>query len=286
MSEPLVSVVIPSLNHARFLREAIDSVLVQDYPRIELIVMDGGSTDGSVQILESYGDRIAYVSECDGGQAAALERGFGAAQGEIFAWLNSDDRYCPGAIATGVQALLREPRATLAYGEGELIDDRGEVLGPFPWTQDFDLWRLVHVLDYILQPTVFVRADAWRAVGGLDATLRYGLDWDLWIRLARHGQAVRMREVIAQAREHGETKTATGGWTRLRELRAVMTRHGAGPWSPGVVVHGLDTLRKLWPTVFGASSVADERGGIASRLCWPIHLVVSRCIRSALASSP
>lgn len=285
MTQPLVSVVMPSLNQARFLREAIDSVLEQDYPRLELLVMDGGSTDGSVDILESYGDRIAFVSEPDAGQSDAINRGFARLEGEVLGWLNSDDRYCPGAVASAVEALSRDPSATFVYGEGQLIDDAGEVSGPFPWTQDFDLWRLARVIDYILQPTVFVRSSAFERAGGLDADLHYGMDWDLWIRLACHGPVLRTHDVVAQTREHGSTKTATGRFDRLRELRRIMTRHGAERRPPGAVVYGLDTLRKAWPTVFGASSeaqVAAANGRWLPRCCAPIHRWIARRIERAL----
>jgi GT2 family glycosyltransferase len=278
---PLVSVVVPSFNQARYLRAAVDSVLGQDYPRLEVWVVDGGSTDGSLEVLRGYGDRIQFTSERDRGQADAINRGFARARGSVVAWLNSDDVYLPGAVSTAVRALATAPGAAMVYGDGEIIDETGRVLGPFVHTRPFDLWILVHASDFILQPTVFMRAAALRAAGGLDETLHYGLDWELWMRLACQGSIVYVPRMLARAREHAATKTSQGGWRRLRELRAIMRRHGSWRWPPGARTYGLDTLRRLMPAVFGPSSLADAetlRGRILPCLCRPMHKAVTKLI--------
>ncbi len=277
----LVSVVMPSFNQAVFLREALDSILDQDYPNVEILVVDGGSTDGSVAILESYGDRISFTSEKDGGQSDAINKGFARARGEVVAWLNSDDRYCVQAISRAVEGLLSDPHATMLYGEAELIDVDGAFLTRFQATQAFDLWKLIHVSDFIMQPTVFMRREFVMAVGGLDEDLNFGMDWDLWIRLACLGPVVYLRAVLAQTREYAETKTSTGGWQRLRELKKIMARHGAPGWSPGTIAYGLDTLRKQCPILFGPSSAADVeryRKHPLARLFGPFHWIVIRMI--------
>lgn len=276
-----MSVVVPSFNQARHLREALDSILSQDHPGLEVLVMDGGSTDGSVEILRGYGDRIAFVSERDRGQSDAINRGFARARGEIVAWLNSDDRYLPGAVRAAASALAARPDAGMVYGDGELIDEDGHVLGPFAATQPFDLWTLVHVSDFIMQPTVFMRADAVREAGGLDESLRYGMDWDLWIRLACRRPVLYLEKMLAQTREYATTKTATGGWRRLQELRSIMACHGATGWPPGARAYGLDTLRLRFPTLFGPSSLGDARaqeGRWLPRLCRPLHRSMARLI--------
>ena len=282
MSEvPVVSIVIPSFNQARFLRAAVDSVLAQDHPRLEVWVVDGGSTDGSVEILRGYGDRIRFTSERDRGQADAINRGFARATGSIVAWLNSDDVYLPGAVRTAVRALEAEPRAAMVYGEGEIIDEAGRVLAPFIHTRSFDLWILVNAGDFILQPAVFMRASALRAVGGLDETLHYGLDWELWMRLACRGTVLHVPETLAQTREYAATKTSQGGWRRLRELREIMRRHGGRRWPPGARAYGLDTLRRRMPAVFGPSSAGDEealRGRLLPRLLRPLHRMMANVI--------
>jgi GT2 family glycosyltransferase len=286
---PRVSVVIPSFNHARFLRAAVESVVSQDYPDVEILVMDGGSTDGSVEILRSYGDRIDFVSERDRGQADAINRGFARATGSVLGWLNSDDVYLPGAVRKAVAALTASPDASMVYGEGEIIDEAGQVLGPFIHTRPFDLWILVYVSDFILQPTVFMRAESVRAAGGLDESLHFGLDWDLWIRLACRGTVVHLTEKLAQSREYAATKTSTGGWRRLRELRMIMTRHGGRRWPPGARTYGLDTLRGRFPTLLGPSSLADSaelRTRVLPRLFRPLHRAMNTLIGGQTASYP
>lgn len=131
--EPLVSIVTPSYNQAQYLEDTIQSVLTQDYPRIEYIVIDGGSTDGSLEIIKKYADRISYwVSEKDKGQTDALNKGFAASHGSILAWLNSDDTYRPGAIRAAVEYLSRHPQVGMVYGDLDFIDENGKVVGKFP----------------------------------------------------------------------------------------------------------------------------------------------------------
>jgi hypothetical protein len=280
-SLPSVTIIVPSLNQGRFIREALDSILDQAYPNIEVLVMDGGSTDSTVEILREYGDRIRYVSGPDGGQSNALNRGLEAANGEIVGWLNSDDRYGPDAIPRCVSALMANPAASMVYGEADLIGEDGTVLERFPSTQAFDLWKLVNVSDYIMQPTVFMRAAAVRQVGGLDESLHFGMDWDLWIRLACRGEVIYLDAVIAQTREYAGTKTASGGGRRWRELRTIMMRHGASKWSPGAIAYGLDTLRRKWPVILGPSTVPElksQDGRVLPQLFRPLHKLVHRWI--------
>ena len=285
---PLVSVVIPSFQQARFLREAIDSVLSQSYGRIEVLVVDGGSTDGSVEVLNGYGPRIWYRSRADGGQAQAINEGFRRSRGELLAWLNSDDFYYPGAVETAVAALTRHRDAALVYGEGNLVDERGALLGRFPETVPFDLWRLLHVADYILQPTVFMRRDALFRSGLLDESLRWGFDWDLWIRLGQQRPLVHVPELLAASRLHGATKTATGGVPRLRELLRMLRAHGVRAWSPAAVAHGITTaVRACRP---GQGPITAERLAAAAPgfLAAPVRAAgdrLERGLRSWLESA-
>jgi hypothetical protein len=238
-----VTVVVPSFQQARFLRAAIDSILAQDHPAVEVLVLDGGSTDGSLEILRSYGPRIRYRSGPDRGQVAAINEGFRQGRGAILAWLNSDDVLYPGAIRRAVDALQHRPDAAAVYGEGDLIDAGGAVLRRFPETVPFDLWRLAHVADYILQPTVFLRREPLFAVGLLDESLHWGFDWDLWLRLGARWPLVHCPARLAASRLHAGTKTATGGWARLAELRRILRRHGHGArlGAPALWAHGVST---------------------------------------------
>lgn len=243
---------MPSFQHARFLRAALDSVLAQDWSPLEVLVLDGGSSDGTREILQSYGDRIWWRSGADRGQCDAINEGMRRSRGEVVAWLNSDDFYYPGAVRQAVSALQREPEAGLVYGEGNLVDEQGHVLSRFPETVPFDLWRLAHVSDYILQPTVFFRREAlqrWCDLergGVLDLGMHWALDWDLWLRLGVHVRFAYLPETLAASRIWSETKTATGGWPRLREILAMLRRHGVPRTSPAAVAHGISTVADRW----------------------------------------
>ena len=243
---PLVSVVMPSFNQGRFISEAIDSVLEQSYPDIELWVVDAGSSDGTLQILEGYGDRIRWLSETDRGQSEAINKGFRRATGEIFCWLNADDRYLPSAIERAVDVLDRDQQVGLVYGRGLIIDEGGEVQGEFREIEHLCLWRLLHVLDYILQPATFFRRSAFERVAGLNETLHYGMDWDLWIRLALKTEVLFLDELLACSRVHANTKTNTGGWPRIRELGRLVKGHTGRFWTPGLRLYALDELDRYF----------------------------------------
>ena len=136
LTTPLVSIITPSFNQARYLESTIHSVLDQDYPNIEYIIVDGGSTDGSAEIIHGFSDRLAWwVSEKDHGQTDAINKGFARAKGEILAWLNSDDTYQPHAIAEAVGLLRDRPEVGLVYGDANFIDENGRVIGHFPAAQ-------------------------------------------------------------------------------------------------------------------------------------------------------
>jgi glycosyltransferase involved in cell wall biosynthesis len=200
-----VSIVTPSLNQARFIRETIESVLGQDYPRLEYFVVDGGSTDGTVAILEEYGDRLAWVSEADRGQAHAINAGWQRARGSVIAYLNSDDCYLPGAVRRAVAALEAHPEAGAVYGEGDHVDEAGRVIERYP-TEPFSLGRLEETC-FVCQPTVFLRRDVVERVGWLDESLRYCMDYDLWIRVGRVAPFVRLPDLLARSRLHPGSKT-------------------------------------------------------------------------------
>jgi glycosyltransferase involved in cell wall biosynthesis len=221
---PLVTVVTPSFNQGRFIRATIESVLNQDYPRIEYLVMDGGSTDETVSILREYSGRIRWVSEPDRGQAHAINKGWRQSSGSIVAYLNSDDVYLPGAIARGVAALDAHPEAAAVYGEGYHVDEAGVILERYP-TEPFDADRLREAC-YICQPTVFLRRDCVERVGYLDESLRYCMDYDLWIRLARTGKVMRYTpHYFASTRLHADAKTLDQRRPAHAEILRVIYRH-------------------------------------------------------------
>jgi glycosyltransferase involved in cell wall biosynthesis len=207
LSLPLVSIITPSYNQARFLEETIQSVLSQDYPNLEYLVVDGGSTDGSVEVISCYASRLAWwVSEPDQGQTDAINKGFAHARGEIFAWLNSDDSYLPSAISEAVTLLQAHPRATMVYGDANLVDEQGKVISRFPARQT-DLPRLLRGSVHIPQQASFFRASCWQQVGPLDPSFQFAMDYDLWVRLAKLGALLYTPQLWANFRLHGAGKS-------------------------------------------------------------------------------
>lgn len=220
---PTIGVVTPSYRMAGFLRETIDSVLAQGWPRLDYLVMDGGSRDGTRELLESYGDRIRWVSETDGGQADAINRGFERTRGQIFAFLNADDTYRPGALATAAAGFAANPGAAVVYGDADLVDAAGATVRAFP-TEDFDRSRFQHGC-FLSQPATFARREAWSEVGGLNAGLRYALDYDLWIRMSEHHAFARIPGTLATSRMHPDNKSLGERGALYREGLAVVRRH-------------------------------------------------------------
>lgn len=209
---PLVSVVTPSYNMARFLDETIQSVLSQDYPHIEYIVMDGGSTDGTLEILRKYKGWLRYESRADRGQADAINRGFLQSRGSIFAFLCADDTYLPGAVGKAVRHLLANPGYVAIYGEGYLVAEDGRILGRYP-TREFDP-ELLRTECFICQPAAFLRREVFAEAGMMNPDLQYALDYELWIRIAKRRRMLKVDDYLAASRMHRGTKT-------LRNRRAV-----------------------------------------------------------------
>jgi len=225
---PLVSIVIPSYNQARFLETTIRSVLEQDYPQIELFLVDGGSTDGSLDIIHRYTDRLTWwVSEKDNGHADALNKGFSHAKGEILAWLNSDDTYYPGAISDAVASLQAHPEVSMVYGDADLTDERGKVIGSFASRQT-DYQKLLRGSVHIPQATTFFRADLWRQVGPLSLSLFYAFDYDLWVRLAKVSKLLYVPRAWATFRLHPEGKSVLNDDRCYPDMLKVYARERGG----------------------------------------------------------
>lgn len=198
-------------------------MLSQDYRRIEYIVIDGGSTDGTVDILRAHAGQLTYVSEPDGGAADAINKGFARARGEIVAWLNADDTYLPGAVRKAVEAMAENPDAGAVYGEGYWVDVAGKVLGRYP-TADCGPAALAQECC-ICQPACFMRRDAFQAVGMLRTELQASFDYDLWIRLARRFRFAHVSEYLATSRMHPENKTLAQRETVFRESIGLLAQY-------------------------------------------------------------
>ena len=201
----LISIITPSYNQVAYLEYTLQSVLAQNYPHIEYLVIDGGSIDGSLDIIRRYADRLAWwVSEPDAGQADAINKGFSRARGEYIAWLNSDDLYLPGAVMQAVAVLQANPELGMVFGDAFTINGDGMPLNALV----FGEWGLPDLMAFriICQPAVFMRRSILERAGYLDSSYHYMLDHQLWLRLARLAPIRHVSQTWAAARHHAAAK--------------------------------------------------------------------------------
>lgn len=223
---PKISIITPSYNQGQFLEETIRSVLLQGYPNLEYLIMDGGSTDNSIEVIKKYEPWLSYwVSEKDSGQADAIRRGFDKATGEIIGWLNSDDYLLPDALMRVGKSFAENSSLELIVGGGLVIGAGGELIRKYySFPQDFR--SLLVGGQFFMQMSSFWRRDAYEAVGGLDTSLRFCFDYDLFLRLARRQPPEGIDAMLAAFRIHDHSKTATI-WesVALPEIAAVRDRY-------------------------------------------------------------
>ena len=245
-----VSIVAPSLNQGRFIERSILSVLNQEHPGLEYLVVDGGSTDETLSILRRYEGALRWVSEPDRGQADAVNKGLLAATGDVIGWLNSDDVYRPKAVETVCAFLAARPDIDVVYGEADLIDEHDQVLGRY-YTRPWNRARLRDT-DFLCQPAVFFRRRVIEHYGLLDDQLQYCMDYEYWLRLAFGGaRFAYLQPILAGSRLYPSNKTLGDRLRVHREINRVLcSYYGRVPdrW----VLNHAHTLIELDPKAHAA----------------------------------
>jgi glycosyltransferase involved in cell wall biosynthesis len=225
---PLVSIVVPTYHQAQYIEQTLASIVGQNWPRLELIVIDGGSTDGTREIVERYPVQH-FVSERDSGQGEAINKGFRLATGDVLAWLNSDDYYLPLTLARAIEALGDASKPQLIYGntllwyeqEQRAVVDRG---------RPFNREVLKHSA-YIIQPSAFWTRALWEKTGELDESMHFVLDWDWWLRASEHGELRYVDKTLSVYRIHPQHKSSSGNPRRVEEIVGFIERHGPPEWA-------------------------------------------------------
>jgi glycosyltransferase involved in cell wall biosynthesis len=245
MKVPLVSIVVPTLNQAQFIEQTLASIVGQNWPALELIVMDGGSTDGTREIVERY-PVARFVSERDSGQGDAINKGFRLATGDVLAWLNSDDYYLPLAIARAVTALGDVSKPRLVYGGCLLLfetDNTAKLARPHPYDADE-----LRVHDFIHQPATFWTRALWEQTGELNVDFHYVLDWDFWVRASKFTRLHPLDECLAVYRFHGAHKTGANNRRRTEEILGFIERNGSAEWNAAFndVANRLPAMSQTW----------------------------------------
>jgi glycosyltransferase involved in cell wall biosynthesis len=255
-----ISVIIPSYNSGAFLREALFSVLDQVPRPHEVVVQDGGSTDDTLEILRSFGERIAWVSAPDGGQSDALNRALARATGDVILWLNADDLLLPGAIAAATAAFALDASLDFAYGDFDMIDGAGRLMRRYA-SSGYSWERVFARGCYIFSGSLFVRRDLLDAIGGYDQSLHACMDLDLMLRLRAAGRSRHLGMTIARFRMHDTSKSSTIGLAFLREGFQVRRRYAHR--SPRL------WLIALWATT--RTAVVEVMAPLRYSARWPRH---------------
>lgn len=222
-----LSVVTPTFNHVKYIETTIKSVLANNYTNLEYIVIDGGSKDGTQDIVRKYADHIDhFISEKDEGQADAINKGFSLATGEIYAYINSDDYYFPNTFEKVMKIFEENPDIDVIYGDCVFVDENEQFLRYFTEVEPFNGYRLTSCSDFIMQPTSFWRAKAFKAIGGFDKDHHFGFDWEAWCKMVQQGFKFHyLQEPLAVNREFAQTKTLSGGMKRVNELLRIVNTY-------------------------------------------------------------
>jgi glycosyltransferase involved in cell wall biosynthesis len=271
---PLVSIVTPSYNQAQFLEETIRSVLEQDYPALEYVIVDDGSTDESPEIIARYADRLAWwTRQENAGQSAALNRGFERTSGRLLGFLSGDDTLLPGAIRRLVEAFEDDPGLVLAYGDGFYTDERSERIG-YAHSRDWDTpWVLRTAKNPVVQPSALWTRSGWEKAGPFDEGSDYYLDVELFLRLSIHGRVRRIGEPLATTRLHPHALSVAGTVRKARD---------AGRFAD-VVLRSPDWPAELRPYTRRARAAMLLRSGMNYYAALDLRLARRQLLRALLA---
>lgn len=224
---PKLSIVIPSYNQGAFIERTIRSIVEQKYPDLELILMDGGSTDGTMAVVEKYRQHFSHIqSGKDGGQSAAIRAGFERATGDYVSWLNSDDTYNPGALLAVGDYLIKNPQVRFVYGDVNYIDAEDQIIAHKP-SAKFVLGIMKYAFLTVPQMSAFWQRSLYEAVGGVDKNLRFCMDYDLFVRMATVSAPRNIPVTVGNFRLHPASKTKNLDDVRAAEDKIVQTRYCA-----------------------------------------------------------
>ena len=252
---PKVTIITPSLNQGQFIDATIHSVLSQGYPNLEYIIMDGGSSDNTLDILHSHSDRVKWVSEKDTGQTNAINKGLRMASGDIMAYLNADDLFLPGTVEKVARKFMENPDAMWITGRCRIINENGQEVRRLITAYKNLLLRvqnrsLLLITDYISQPATFWRADIFRDLGPLDESLHYAMDYEYWLRLNAKYPLLVIPDYLAEFRIHSQSKNTNAGHrdVYIDEEVSVIRRHTRSNFLR--ILHKVH--RRLMTTVYSA----------------------------------
>ena len=229
---PLISVIIPSFNQGQFIEETLISVIGQQYPNLEILVIDGGSTDNTVEVLKKYTDKISYWhSKKDKGQADAINQGIHLSSGDVICWLNSDDMFMPGTLLdVGKRFQSYTSECYFVYGAAVNIKNGDQIVSRNQIPTSFDASKLTY-FDYIVQPSTFWTRKLFQKVGDLNDKYDYVLDWEWFIRASKIVEFEYIPKIYSVYRIHPSHKTGNGGAKRRKEITEVVEKYSSDYWS-------------------------------------------------------
>jgi len=225
---PTISIITPSFNQGQFIEETIRSVLFQEYPNLEYIIIDGCSSDNSLEIIKKYENWLTYwISEKDGGQSSALNKGFKMAKGNILGWLNSDDYYPPGSLLKVGKFFAENQECNFLSGDGEFFGNPSKKINFKINADSYNFYELLkyHNGKYLPQPSVFFSKNCFSEVGGLDESLKYTMDLDLWLKLSKKHKLNYLPQTLSMLRQHDDAKTIKNNEIAMAEVEKVIFKH-------------------------------------------------------------